>query len=122
MRDRSLVSSSSMDAIILHDLELWTHIGVPDEERKIEQRLLVTVELMLDAGGGAGKDEPGIDYDLVAQELQKIAQKERKTIERFAEDASAAILQKFKPASVTVCIKKFAIPGSKYVEIRMTRP
>ncbi|MEK7590749.1 MAG: dihydroneopterin aldolase [Patescibacteria group bacterium] len=111
-----------MDTLTLYDFELWTRIGVPVEERANEQHILVTVKLTLDPKDAASKDEPSIDYDLVAAELKKISRTKRKTIERFAEDAAGAILKRFKPASVTVSIKKFAVLGAKFVEIGITRP
>ena len=113
-----------MDAITIHNLELWTHIGVPEEERAQEQRLLISVEMNVDTASAAKSDDvaQSIDYDRVSEELKKIAKTERKTIERFAEDAASMILDHFKPKSVTVSVKKFAVPGSDFVAIEIRRP
>ena len=111
-----------MDTLTIRDLELRTHIGVPDSERASEQKILVTIGLQLDTKSSAKRDEPSIDYDHVVAALKELAKTERKTIERFAEDAATIILEKFHPESVTVTIIKFAIPGSKQVELMITRP
>jgi|SRR3989338_10989435 len=113
-----------MDAITIHNLELRTHIGVPEEERAQEQRLLVSVEMNVDTKAAAKTDDvsKSIDYDRVSEELKKLAKTERMTIERFAEDAATMILDQFKPKSVTVSVKKFAVPGSDFVAIEIRRP
>ena len=111
------------DRLSIIDFELWTHIGVPKEERKTEQRLVVTVEMSVDAKAAAKSDDvkKSINYADVAEDLKKLALIERKTIERFAEDIAKMILKSYKTSAVTVTVKKFAIPGSASVAIQMTR-
>ncbi|OGJ56411.1 dihydroneopterin aldolase [Candidatus Peribacteria bacterium RIFCSPHIGHO2_02_FULL_52_16] len=113
-----------MDTITIQNLELWTHIGVSEEERAQEQRLLVSVEMTVDTKAAAKSDDvtKSIDYYQVSEELKKLAKTERKTIERFAEDAATMILDRFKPKNVTVSVKKFAVPGSDFVAIAIRRP
>src|SRR3989338_1969695 len=111
-----------MDTLIIQDLDLSTHIGVPDTERAEPQKILITIALEIDTKKSAKQDEPSIDYDHVVKALKDLAATERKTIERFAEDAAKTILERFHPKSVTVTIIKFAIPGSKQVELTITRP
>ena len=57
-----------MDAITIHNLELRTHIGVPEEERAQEQRLLISVEMNVDTASAAKSDDvaQSIDYDRVS--------------------------------------------------------
>ncbi len=111
------------DLLTITDLELWAHIGVPKEERETEQRLLVTIEMSLDAKAAAKSDDvkKSINYVDVTGDLKKLAMTERKTIERFAEDAAQMILKKHRPTSVTVTVKKFAVPGTESVSVRITR-
>lgn len=112
-----------MDCLSIIDLGLWTRIGVPKEERAAEQRLLVGIDLHFDATPAAKSDDvkKSINYADVTANLRKIATTERKTIERFAEDAAQMILKKYKPQEVTVSVKKFAIPGTTAVEIIIHR-
>lgn len=111
------------DILTITDLELWTSIGVPKDEREVEQRLLVTVEMSLDAKPAAKSDDvkKSVNYVDVANDLKELSLKERKTIERFAEDAARMILKKHHVRGVTVTVKKFAIPGSAHVAITLSR-
>tara|TARA_B100000315_G_C14387362_1_gene500285 strand:+ start:334 stop:678 length:345 start_codon:yes stop_codon:yes gene_type:complete len=112
------------DTIRIHELEIQTHIGVPDEERKEAQKLLVSVELQKDVSSAAEDDDlsSSIDYEKVAESIQDLAKTERKTLERFAEDASDMILDDFKPEHVTVTVQKFPLEDAQSVSITITRP
>lgn len=112
------------DYITITDLELWTHIGVPADERAIEQRLLISIECLLDTKNSAKSDniKKSINYLDLSNDIHKLAQKERKTIERFAEDSASMTLKKYKPECVTVTVKKFAVPGTRGVSVRIKRP
>ena len=111
------------DTITITDLELWTRIGVTEEERTRDQRLLVTVTFPTDAAAVAARDDlsQGIDYADVVLAIRALAATERKTIERLAEDIASAILRNFHPASVTVIVKKFPIAGARNVAIQIHR-
>ncbi len=113
-----------VDLLTITDLELWTRIGIPDLERETEQRLLITVEMNLDTRAAAKTDDvkKSINYFDVCEDLKTLAKTERKTIERFAEDAAQMILARHKPLSVRIHIKKFAIPGSSSISVTIERP
>ena len=86
------------DSLIISNLELRTHIGVPDEERLEEQTIEVTIEIFLDTKE-AGKDDDvskSIDYQLAVNDVKDLAKTERKTIEKLAEDIADMIINKFK--------------------------
>lgn len=112
------------DIIRIHELEVWTHIGIPDTERIEEQQLRVTAELFTDTAPTASKDDltEAIDYDKVAKRIHEIAKTERKTLERFVEDIAQMILKEFKPGKVTITAQKFVLPDTKGVSITITRP
>lgn len=111
------------DLLTITDLELWTFIGVSAGERKTEQRLLVTVEMHLDTKAAAKSDDvkKSINYFDVTEDLKKLALTERKTIERFAENAAQMILKKHGASGVTVTVKKYAIPESGCVALTVRR-
>ena len=111
------------DVLSITDLELWTRIGVPAEERSIEQRVLVTVEMTLDTRSAAKADDvkKSINYFDVAQDMKALATKERKTIERLAEDIAKLVLKKYKPEEVAVTVKKFALPATSGTTLRICR-
>ena len=113
-----------MDTIKITDLEVFYHVGVPDEERAQPQRLLLTVEMTHDFAAAAASDcvEKTIDYIAVSQLLMKLGEgRSWKLIETLATDIAEEILATFKPASVTVQVKKFIIPQARHVSASLTR-
>lgn len=113
-----------MDTLTIHDLEVSSRIGVPEEERQKPQRLLVTVECAFDARKASASDDvsASVNYFDLAQDIKALAATERKIIERFAEDIAAMALQKYKPEHVTVTVRKFALPDALSASVTITRP
>ena len=63
-----------------------------------------------------------MDYFAVSQALLTFGEgKEWKLIEKLAADLAQMILSRFKPASVTVEVKKFVIPEAAHVAVRIAR-
>jgi FolB domain-containing protein len=110
--------------ISIVDLEVFYHVGVPDEERAKPQRLLLTVEMDCDFSKAAKTDGIGdtIDYFAVSRRLLKFGDgRSWKLIEKLAADIANLILAEFKPQSVTVEVKKFPIPEARCVSVVITR-
>jgi dihydroneopterin aldolase len=110
--------------ISIVDLEVFYRVGVPDAERAQPQRLLLTVEMEGDFSAAAKTDSLAatIDYFSVTQRLLKFGEdREWKLIEKLAADVADAILTGFKPASVTVEVKKFVIPQARHVAVTFTK-
>lgn len=114
-----------MDSTLLHGIELWTRLGVPESERSKPQRVLVDIELGQPIKDIAVKDDVarGIDYQLVVEEILKLAITERKTLERLTEDIADVILKKFKPEGgiKVTAMKKPDLPLAS-VSITIQRP
>jgi len=113
-----------MDKITICDLEVFYHVGVPDEERAQPQRLLVTIELTHDFSVAAITDELAntVDYYDVAQRLLHFGKgRSWRLIEKLAADVAEMILAEFKSKTVCVEIKKFIIPQARYVAVSLTR-
>ena len=108
------------DVLEISDLEFTTRIGVPDDERSTEQKLLITVKLFLDTSAAGANDDINetIDYEEVVNTILELQSNERKIIETLADDISKLIIEKFKPTSVEVTVKKFILPNTK--EVRLT--
>jgi dihydroneopterin aldolase len=99
---------------------VFCRVGVPDAERAQPQRLLLTVEMESDFSKAAKSDSIAdtIDYFAVSQRLLKFGDgKSWKLIERLAGDIADMILSEFKPASVTVEVKKFPVPQARHVSV-----
>ena len=113
-----------MSKINIVDLEVFLHVGVPDEERAKPQRVLLTVGMDFDFSSAARTDSIAetIDYFAVAQRLLKFGEgRSWKLIEKLAADVADLVVSEFKPQSVTVEVKKFPIPQARYVSVSVTR-
>jgi len=115
----------SMDQIIISDLEVFYSVGVTDEERSRPQRLLFTVELFSDLSAATATDDlrRTIDYYAVSQRLLRFGEgRSWKLIESLASEIAGILLTEFKPAKVSVEVKKFIIPEARYVSVHLERP
>jgi dihydroneopterin aldolase len=113
-----------MSQISLVDLEVFYRVGVPDAERANPQRLLLTVDMESNFSAAAKSDglADTIDYFAVSQRLLNFGEgRSWKLIEKLAADIAGTILAEFKPAAVTVEVKKFVIPQARHVSVQFTR-
>ena len=113
-----------MDKIIISDLEVHYCVGVPDAERAQPQRLLVSLELGHDFSRAAATDDLAhtINYFAVAQRLQGYGQgRSWKLIETLAVELAEMVLRDYQATSVCVEVKKFILPDTRYVAVRVSR-
>jgi 7,8-dihydroneopterin aldolase/epimerase/oxygenase len=114
-----------MDTIIIQDLAVLYHVGVPEAERAKPQRLLISLEMRSDFTRACETDDlrATIDYYGVCQRLQKFGEgRSWKLIEKLAGDIAAMVRSEFGADAVLVEVKKFIIPEARYVAVRLERP
>jgi len=115
---------SAADRIILHDVEVHYHVGVPDEERSKPQRLMISVELTTDFTAAATTDflATTIDYHRVYERLLHFGEgRTWKLIEKLAYDLVSDLLKEFPAQEATVEVKKFILKKARYTAVRVTR-
>ena len=113
-----------MSKISIIELGVLYRVGVPDAEREKSQRLLLTVDMESDFSAAEKSDSiaDSIDYFAVSQRLLIFGEgKSWKLIEKLAADICDMILSDFKPASVTVEVKKFPIQQARHVSVIVTK-
>jgi dihydroneopterin aldolase len=113
------------DQIKITDLEVRYRVGVPDAERALPQRLLITIVMTHDFAAAARTDDVAqtINYFTVTQRLLKFGeQRSWKLIETLAVNVADEILRQFQPQSVSVEVKKFIIQEAAHVSVSVTRP
>jgi dihydroneopterin aldolase len=113
-----------MDTIVIRDLEVHYHVGVPDEERARAQRLLLTVEMGRDFAQATATDnlEYTINYFAVSQRLLALGDgRSWKLIETLAEEIARLLRREFGAKDVSVEVKKFIIPEARYVAVKIFR-
>jgi len=113
-----------MDIIAIQELEVRYHVGVPDEERERAQRLVLTVEFDTDFTRAAATDDIAatINYFEVSRRLLSYGEgRSWKLIERLAVDLADFLLREFQPAAVRVEVRKFILPETRFVAVRVER-
>lgn len=112
------------DVILIEELELQTRIGVPAEERAQPQRLLLSLALWPNRGFAEMRDalERSVDYAAVAHAAQQFAAgRETKLLETFADELATHLLCAFPLGRVQLELRKFILPETKYVAVRLVR-
>ena len=113
------------DLIHIQALEIRSCIGVPEEERAVPQRLTVTLTLepKRDFRALEDKIEATIDYAAVCEAVKALAAaRPWHLVETLAEEIAATVLARFPIQRLTVEVRKFILPETDYVAIRMDRP
>ncbi len=96
-----------------------THIGVPESERTSAQRVLVSIECMVDH---VSDDAVSINYAEIVELLHILAESERLTLEKFCDDIGVMLYKNFSCTQFVIEVKKFIIPGTKSVSYRLSCP
>jgi dihydroneopterin aldolase len=112
------------DTILIEQLELSTHIGVPDEEQAAPQRLTVSLRLEVARDfRGLGDDiARTVDYFAVCGAIKALAaERPRRLIETLAVEIAATVLRDFAVAAVEVELRKFILPDTAFVAVRLRR-
>ncbi len=112
------------DLIIIEALELTASIGVPDEERSTPQRL--TAHLVIEPSRGFENlgDDIGnaVDYAVVATAMKELAGNgSRRLLETLAEETAAMILARFPVRNVQLELRKYVLPDTSFVAVRISR-
>ena len=114
-----------MERVIgIKGLEVMAHVGVPDEERRVAQRLLI--DLRFDAANQPAElnDDLAltIDYDVLSRRVAEIAaERPRKLIETLADELTAVLLKEFSLRWIELTIRKFILPQTEWVSVTVRR-
>jgi dihydroneopterin aldolase len=114
----------SRDRIHIEQLEVSTHIGVPEEERGAPQRLTVTISFWPyhEAGDLADEIENAVNYSDVVEEVKNFVRDQSlNLIETLADRLAMHLLKHFRIQKVTIELRKFPFEDAKYVSVTITR-
>jgi FolB domain-containing protein len=112
------------DPIHIEQLEISTHIGVPEKERAKPQRLTASITLwpkqdMRDLGDQIGRT---VNYSAVAEEAKSFARDQSvNLIETLADRLAMHLLGNFAIQEIRVELRKFVLQDAKYVSVTVTR-
>jgi dihydroneopterin aldolase len=112
------------DAIRIEQLEVFAHIGVPEDERSQPQRLTISITFWPTGHGPELGDDIGrvVDYAAVCAETKKFVQsRSDRLIETLADALASHLLGVFKIRRVTIELRKFVLPDVQYVSVTVAR-
>ena len=112
------------DKIHIEQLDVFTRIGVPEEERANQQKLTVSISLWpyRQPSDLADHIERAVNYSAVAEETKNFVRDQSvNLIETLAERLASHLLKSFPIRKVTIELRKFALQDTKYVSVTITR-
>ncbi len=112
-----------LDEIHIEQLEIFTRIGVPEQERTNPQRLTVSISFWPNEkmGDVADNIERTVNYSAVAEETKNFVRDQSlNLIETLADRLAMHLLKTFPIRKVTIEVRKFPLPDAKYVSAKVT--
>ena len=112
------------DQIHIQGLEVFAHLGVPDEERAAAQRLTFNLALWPARPFGDLNDEieRAVNYAAVCAEVKEFVQGRRdRLVETLANALALCLLEKFEIQRITVELRKYILPEVEFVSVTVTR-
>lgn len=112
------------DKVHIEELDVFTRVGVPEEERANPQRLTVSISFWpyQQTSDLADHIERTVNYSTVAEETKNFLRDQSvKLIETLAEGLASHLLKSFPIQKVTIELRKFALQDAKYVSITVSR-
>jgi dihydroneopterin aldolase len=112
------------DEVHIDQLEVSTHIGVPEQERAAPQRLTISISFWpyqqtRDLADNIAK---AVNYSAVAEETKSFVRDQSVSlIETLADLLAAHLLKTFPIHKVMVELRKFPFQDAKYVSTTVTR-
>ena len=114
----------AFDEVRVAGLELRTRIGVTEEERREPQRLTVSLVMQPIRGFDRLNDDLShtINYSAVCRMVRALSgARPRQLLETLAVEIAEAILSQFACASVEVELRKYVLPDTEHVAVRLLR-
>ena len=112
------------DEIHIEQLEVFSHIGVPEDERANPQKLTVTLSFWPSQPTRELADNirQTVNYSAVAEETKNFVRDHSVSlIETLADRLAAYLLKTFPIQKVTIEMRKFVLENAKYVSVTVTR-
>lgn len=112
------------DMIRIEELQVTARVGVPEEERAVPQRLVVSITLQPQHSFSDLSDDLSrtVDYAAVCETVQNFAAgREDRLIETLADAIAEHLLERFQIVWIELELRKFILPQTKYVAVRVVR-
>ena len=110
--------------IVVSELEVLSRIGVSKYERALPQRLTVSLSIVPRHGFAGLEDsiERTVDYFEVCKMVKALAAaRERHLIETLVDEIVREIFAQYEVSSVEAEVRKFVLPDTGYVAVKLMR-
>lgn len=117
-------ANPSYDRIHIEQLEIFTRVGVPENERANPQRLTVSISFWpyFEKRDIADKIDNTVNYSIVAEETKNfVRDQSTNLIETLADRLATHLLKTFRIQKITVELRKFPLKDAKHVSVTVTR-
>lgn len=125
LKERQKQTQQEDDILEINGMDVSFRVGVPDEERRRAQRLLLDFQMHMPFGAAAATDDltQTIDYAALREAIMDWgADREWRLIETLAVDLAEFILSlSGRLQKITVRVEKFILPNTRSVSVRVTR-
>lgn len=112
------------DRILIDALELSSFIGVPEEERAQAQRLTASLVLepIRDFRALEDQIENTVDYFVLSEFVKTLSlARPRRLLETLTEEIATELLARFPLRAVEIEVRKFILPDTRFVAVRIRR-
>jgi FolB domain-containing protein len=112
------------EKIHIEQLDVFTRIGVPEEERANPQKLTVSISFWpyQQTSDLADHIERAVNYSAVAEETKNFVRDQSVSlIETLADRLASHLLKRFPIQKLTIELRKFALQDAKYVSVTVSR-
>jgi FolB domain-containing protein len=112
------------DQVHIERLELFAHIGVPDEERAAAQRLTFSITFWPVRQANELNDNisQAVNYASVCSATKKfVASRRDKLIETLADSLATHLLEAFEIGRITIELRKYILADADFVSVTVTR-
>jgi 7,8-dihydroneopterin aldolase/epimerase/oxygenase len=112
------------DCIHIDQLEVFAHIGVPDEERASAQRLTFNITFWPTHNARELEDKIArtVNYSSVCAETKNfVRDRSDRLIETLADALASHLLEVFEIRRITIELRKFILPDVDFVSVTVTR-
>ena len=110
--------------ICIQGLEVMAHVGVPDAELAVAQRLCLDLRFASIEQPQSLNDDLAltVDYHAVSQRIVEIiAERPRRLIETLADEISERLLKEFSLNWIELTIRKFILPNTEWVSVTVKK-
>lgn len=112
------------DKIFLTDLKARCRVGITEKERRLKQKIILSIEIETDLKAAGLKDDLNLtlDYDRLRSKIKDaLLARDYKLLEAVTENVARICLEMFPKGIVTVSAAKTIYSDVRRVGVSMTR-